>query len=98
MCWSCNPYCGGCKPPKERPVKCLVCHSLTFRDSTNLCKKCGAILPAPTPRPTVMCLYIGKMCSNPCNRHKALPKDGNETTCQWHTPPKNNRPEQPPNV
>lgn len=88
MCWSCNPYCGGCKPPKEKPVKCAVCNGYSFPELTN-CKKCGAVLPERTKRLPVMCLYIEKVCANPCNRHKKAPDDGQVKICVWHTPVEN---------
>ena len=88
MCWSCNPYCGGCKPPKEKPVKCPMCKAYNFRDESSVCKKCGSPLPPPIPRPTVLCLYIGQLCANPCNKHKTTSEDGTIKSCSWHTPPK----------
>lgn len=96
MCWSCNPYCGGCKPPKERPVRCRTCKTFNFRDESNKCKNCGAVLPDPIKRPTVMCLQIGKLCANPCNRHKSAPDDGVLKTCNLHTPPKEEIPTEKP--
>ncbi|SDF73453.1 hypothetical protein SPACI_012250 [Sporomusa acidovorans DSM 3132] len=85
MCWSCNPYCGGCKPPKDKPKKCESC-GLYNSPQLTTCKKCGADLPPTPKRPTVMCLYIGELCANPCNRHKKPPQDGKLKTCRWHTP------------
>lgn len=87
MCWTCNPYCGGCKPPKEKPIPCPACgyYNISGRKT---CKKCGTELPPPKPRPTVQCLYINKLCANPCNRYKNPPQDGMAKTCKWHTPPK----------
>ena len=86
MCWSCNPYCGGCKPPKEKPVKCPLCNTFTFRELKN-CKKCGAPLPERVPPVPVLCLYIGgEMCANPCGRHKKVPEDGIAKSCSYHTP------------
>jgi len=85
MCWSCNPYCGGCKPPKPKPVKCPSCKTFTFPEFTH-CKKCGAKLPdLPKPVP-VFCLYIGETCAVPCNRHKKTPDDGITGSCSCHTP------------
>lgn len=94
MCWSCNPYCGGCKPPKEKPVKCGVCGHYTFFELI-YCKKCGAALPPPPARPIVLCLYIGAECANPCNKHKKPSQDGQEKMCKWHTLP-NNEPDEKP--
>lgn len=88
MCWSCNPYCGGCKPPKEKPIQCPACGHYNFPELKG-CKKCGTALPPPKERPTVMCLYIEKWCANPCNKHKKPSQDGITKTCKWHTPPKN---------
>lgn len=87
VCWSCNPYCGGCKPPKPKPIKCPGCKTFNFGEEKN-CKRCGAVLPEREPPPTVMCLYIGKLCANPCLRHKKPPGEGEKATCIWHTPPK----------
>lgn len=87
MCWSCNPYCGGCKPPKEKPRACPVCGTYNFPEYKN-CKKCGAELPPPPKRPTVMCLYVEDLCANPCNKHKKPSQDGIVKTCKWRTPPK----------
>ncbi len=88
MCWSCNPYCGGCKPPKPKPRKCPNCKAYCFDEERKNCPKCGAVLPEHVPPPTVMCLYIGQLCANPCLRHKKAPEEGTEAACIWHTPPK----------
>jgi len=85
MCWSCNPYCGGCKPPKPRPVRCPFCNVFNFPDRTS-CVRCAHTLP-PVPRPSpVICLYIGESCANPCQRHKKPPAEGEDPYCLWHTP------------
>lgn len=89
MCWTCNPYCGGCKPPKPKPMKCLSCNTYNLSDRET-CPKCGQPFPKhPAPTPT-MCLYLGQMCGNPCHRHKKLPDEGVESNCPWHTPVRNN--------
>lgn len=47
-CWICNPYCGRCKPPMPKPVKCTHCGKHTIPDSIDpKCKKCGARLTGP---------------------------------------------------
>ncbi|QEM67008.1 hypothetical protein FO488_01770 [Geobacter sp. FeAm09] len=86
MCWSCNPYCGGCKPPKPKPFKCPTCNTYCFPE-LKTCKRCGTVLPE-LPKPTpVMCLYIGKMCATPCNKHKkAVEKGAPIEACKYHTP------------
>jgi len=33
----------------------------------------------------VMCLNIGKMCANPCQRYKIEPVEGEIPYCRWHT-------------
>ena len=85
MCWSCNPYCGGCKPPKPKPVKCPACNTFNFPELGH-CKRCGAVLPEPPKPQPVFCQNIGQMCANPCNRHKKPPQEGTSPTCNWHTP------------
>lgn len=85
MCWSCNPYCGGCKPPKPKPVKCPGCKMYNFPELTR-CKRCGLPLPEPPKPVPLFCLYIGKICANPCLRHKKLPNEDSEAICNWHTP------------
>ncbi len=85
MCWSCNPYCGGCKPPKPKPVKCPNCKMFNFPELTH-CKKCGILLPEP-PKPVPShCLYIGQMCANPCNRRLKPPLEDEVPDCTWHSP------------
>jgi hypothetical protein len=86
LCWSCNPYCGGCKPPQPKPRKCPACNAFNFGDEDK-CKRCGGALPARVPPVPVLCLYIGgAMCANPCGRHKKPPEDGAAKTCTFHTP------------
>lgn len=88
MCWSCNPYCGGCKPPKPKPIKCPVCNTYTFPELIK-CKRCGTVLPDLNKPEAVMCLYIGEICTTPCNRHKKASLDGLINTCTWHSTPDN---------
>ena len=85
MCWSCNPYCGGCKPPKTKPVRCPVCKTYNFPELTH-CKKCGALLPEPPPPIPAFCLYLGRKCANPCNKRLKTPNEGELPVCNWHTP------------
>lgn len=90
MCWACNPYCGGCKPPKERPRQCTECGAYNFDVNARKCRKCGAILPErikPTP---IFCLQTQTMCPNPCGKGKIMPRDGQKISCKWN-------PEPPPN-
>jgi hypothetical protein len=88
MCWSCNPYCGNCKPPKEKPRLCVKCHAANFDTSLTKCRKCGADLPARVPPPIVKCKYSGMICANPCGKHKKAPLDGRILPCKLNTPPK----------
>jgi hypothetical protein len=87
MCWSCNPYCGGCKPPQPRPRKCEFCGKFNFAPQDTLCKKCGRPLPAIIPPKTVMCLYVDDLCANPCRRHLTAPVDGQPKDCKYRTIP-----------
>lgn len=89
MCWSCNPYCGGCKPPKEKPRKCTTCGTFNFDTSAQKCRKCGAELPERVKPPVVYCLYSDMVCANPCNKHKKSPEDGGPVPCKMNTPPEN---------
>jgi hypothetical protein len=85
MCWSCNPYCGGCKPPKPKPVKCTQCKAVNFPELIH-CKRCGALLPEPPKPIPAFCLYTDQMCANPCGRRKKPPENGVIQTCALHTP------------
>ena len=85
MCWSCNPYCGGCKPPKPKPIKCERCGAFNF-DDLGICRKCKQVLPERPKPEAVFCRYIGAMCANPCQRHKKDPDHLAESYCKWHTP------------
>lgn len=86
MCWSCNPFCGGCKPPRPKPVKCPGCKTFCFPELKQ-CQRCGTLLPEPERPEPVMCLSIGKMCATPCNKHRKPPLEGQVNTCKWHRPP-----------
>jgi hypothetical protein len=87
MCWSCNPYCGGCKPPKPKPRKCEGCGKYNFDPQDTLCRKCGHLLPEVIAPATVMCLYVNGLCANPCRRHLTAPEDGDTKTCNYRTVP-----------
>jgi len=87
MCWSCNPYCGNCKPPKEKPRFCTECQTANFDIERNTCRKCGAELPARVPPPVLDCLVCGKKCANPCKRGERPPADGVIRECKFRTPP-----------
>jgi hypothetical protein len=89
-CWVCNPYCGKCKPPMPKPLKCAVCGKHYLPDvNAKKCIKCGADLPEfePIKKVTVKCTYSGLLCANPCNRHKAIPEGGVTKPCLRNTPP-----------
>jgi len=92
-CWICNPYCGNCKPPAEKPVKCPQCNTFNIfikAGEKRICKKCGTILPEGEVRPIVFCSYCGLECANQCKRYKLVPKDGVLLACPWITPPNGN--------
>lgn len=88
MCWSCNAFCGNCKPPKERPRLCKACKTLHANTEATHCKKCGAELPPRILPKTVFCQYCGLMCANPCKKYEKAPMNGVPVGCQLRTPPK----------
>lgn len=82
----CNPYCGKCRPPKEKPLICPACEA--FNDPTlgefGSCKACGALLPErqlPVPE---HCLVVDKVCANPCGRSKKAFEYG-KGSCVYHS-------------
>lgn len=89
-CVVCNPYCGKCKPPKQKPVKCPACGKYNFLDlmEDTKCIRCRADLPIPPKPAIVKCLYSGLMCANPCKKHTKAYKDGSFMPCSNNTPPK----------
>ncbi|NLL53035.1 MAG: hypothetical protein GX248_10080 [Peptococcaceae bacterium] len=87
MCWSCNAYCGNCKPPKEKPRQCTSCKAFNFDPEKNTCRKCGAELPARVPPPVIKCELCGMMCANPCKKGERPPADGILRPCKLRTPP-----------
>lgn len=73
MCWSCNAICGGCRPPRKRPVKCPECGTHNVYDieqdmGTKECKKCGADLTEYAVPEARTCNFSGEMCYNPCKK------------------------------
>lgn len=86
MCWSCNPFCGNCKPPKPRPKICPNCKTLNMDDPDEpvKCKKCGADLPMRPPIEPVHCLFSDTICKTPCRKHKEPPKDGVPRPCKYN--------------
>ena len=95
MCWSCNAYCGNCKPPKERPRQCTQCKTYNFDPQKNLCRKCKAELPERITPSVVMCQYCGMMCANPCKKSEKAPADGLIHPCNLRTPPKEEKEDAP---
>lgn len=86
MCWSCNAICGGCRPPRKRPVKCPECGGYNVFDleknmGTKTCKKCGLnVTELAIPEP-LECNYCGEICYNPCKKAKQDPADGELHEC-----------------
>lgn len=73
MCWSCNPLCGGCRPPRKRAVACPECGALNVVDlehfhEGNPCSRCGADLTAAALPAPVTCRVCGETCYNPCRK------------------------------
>lgn len=81
MCWSCNPICGGCRPPRKKPVKCPECGMFNAIDlehpsAENPCRKCGFDLTeVALPKP-VTCKFCGLICYNPCKKAFKEPENG----------------------
>ena len=81
MCWSCNPICGGCRPPRKRPVKCPECGMFNAVDlehfsKPNPCTKCGFDLTDLALPEPVTCTICGEVCYNPCRKGKTEQPDG----------------------
>lgn len=82
MCWSCNPICGGCRPPRKKPVKCPDCGTHNVFDieanmANRVCKKCGSDLTELAIPKALECNYSGLICYNPCKKSKQeTPEDG----------------------
>ncbi len=87
MCWVCNPYCGACKPPKEKPVECPGCehYNIVDRIKDNKCGKCGAELPERKKPVPEQCLFTGLVCARPCGKAKRASKDGVLRSCTYYT-------------
>ncbi len=83
MCWMCNPYCGRCRPPKEKPRSCSQCNKLCFDTERTTCEKCGAELPPRIKPQPAECLYAGVVCANPCG--KSTIESEKPVPCAYHT-------------
>lgn len=75
MCWSCNPICGGCRPPRKRPVKCPACGMFNPIDlehftATNPCSRCGLDLTNDAIPEPIVCSACDEICYNPCRKGK----------------------------
>ncbi len=86
MCWSCNPICGGCRPPRIRAIQCPECGGFNACDIEHLedvyeCESCGAdITELAMPEPAI-CQLCGEICYNPCKRSRT-PLDSGIQSCQ----------------
>lgn len=89
MCWSCNPMCGSCRPPRQKAVKCTECATYNVFDIEirspripRLCKKCGTDLTeSATPVP-VECKRSGRVCANPCRKYDKPAANGELVDCK----------------
>ncbi len=87
MCWSCNPICGGCRPPRIRAVQCPECDGFNACDIEHLqdsyeCEICEAdITDLAIPEPAI-CKMCGEICYNPCKRSRKELEDGELIPCQ----------------
>lgn len=87
MCWSCNPICGGCRPPRKRPVKCPECATFNAIDlehfsEPNPCSKCGHDLTSLALPEAVICTICEEVCYNPCRKGKEEQLSENKGVCQ----------------
>lgn len=85
MCWSCNPLCGSCRPPRKKAVKCPECGAFNAVDiehgGRKYCSKCSADLTElamPTPK---ICKLCGEICYNPCRKADKEPEGGELSPC-----------------
>lgn len=88
-CHACNPYCGKCRPPKERPMICTECEKLNFVDEIldDKCKYCGNTLPLRVKPKVLFCGNSGLLCANPCGKAKAANTSKHYVACPLNTPP-----------
>ena len=93
MCWSCNPLCCRCKPPKRKAVTCPSCGRISLLgpdeclgEKSPACKTCGADLAECAEIKPVSCLHSGLECAWPCGKAKSAPKDGKPMRCPTNTP------------
>ncbi len=87
-CQYCNPYCGKCRPPRERPRMCPSCSMVVFPEQGDLhaCPRCGANLPEKERKRPAFCHNTGLVCANPCGKAKTPNPGKNYLACGWHTP------------
>lgn len=85
----CNPYCGRCRPPKEKPLLCVQCDTANFPDrgEFGVCKKCGAELPERRLPIPARCEHAGLICANPCGKSSEPQPLGRLVPCSFRTPP-----------
>lgn len=98
MCWGCNPLCGGCRPPRQKAVKCPVCgwyNVLEVQDRGEPCEvgceRCGFDLTGHATSHTCLCARFAVLCANPCGLAHKVDSKGNLGRCQnrvepdeWH--------------
>lgn len=73
LCWSCNPLCGKCTPPRMVGVTCPECgtiavfnYQLTADPDRQSCAKCGCDLTWMTVPKPAYCKRFQIECGNPC--------------------------------
>jgi len=88
-CKVCNPYCGNCRPPRERPRVCPDCGKLHFPEHgfPVRCVRCDVILPERQLPHVARCSRSGLLCGNPCGRRVYVPVDGKLASCGLNTRP-----------
>ena len=90
-CWSCNPFCGKCKPPYRKAI-CPKCGKLTivpkekYLASTEIqCANCGEDITDLIYVHPVYCHFSELICAYPCGR-KDTKKTELSIPCISNTP------------
>jgi hypothetical protein len=93
MCIVCNPFCGHCRPPRKRAVKCPACGFdnrfdivITYPTIQRACSACGEDVTALSLPTSVICKNTGWECANPCHWHTIDYNPATKRICRQNTP------------
>lgn len=95
LCWSCNPLCGKCTPPRMVGITCPECgaiavfdYQMTSQPEPRNCKSCGHDLTWMTVPRAAFCGRYQIECGNPCAQAKQDPaEEGELGTCPSRSVP-----------